>query len=124
MWYWTPPFLLMLLIFYLSSRTSVSVADTYAINFIVFKSLHLIEYGVLFFLLFRALHRTYPGKQKNLLFALAIVFSILYAISDELHQTAVPTRNGSVRDVAIDTLGILLAFSYTKINYHKIQWML
>ncbi len=33
---------------------------------------------------------------------------VLYAASDEWHQTFVPTRSGSVRDVMVDTLGGLL----------------
>lgn len=39
----------------------------------------------------------------------AALISFLYAISDEYHQTFVEGRVGSPRDVAIDTVGIILA---------------
>lgn len=41
--------------------------------------------------------------------ALSMMFAILYAISDEWHQSFVPDRIGSVEDVAIDCLGIATA---------------
>jgi len=42
--------------------------------------------------------------------ALAAVACILYAASDEWHQTFVPGRGGTVSDVCIDTTGIMLAW--------------
>ena len=35
--------------------------------------------------------------------ALALVLTVLYAASDELHQSLVPNRMGRAQDVAIDT---------------------
>lgn len=37
----------------------------------------------------------------------ALLFSCLYAISDEIHQLFVPSRNGSIFDVLIDTAGAI-----------------
>jgi len=39
----------------------------------------------------------------------ALAIAIAYAITDELHQSSVPTRNGAPLDVAIDTAGAVLA---------------
>jgi VanZ family protein len=39
---------------------------------------------------------------------------LTYAISDEIHQTFVPTRTGSLTDVFIDSVGIFLAKYYTE----------
>ncbi len=121
--YWLPPILWMSLIFTLSSRQRISVSDITSVNFIFFKSLHIVEYAILFFLLFRALYRTtrLPLQQ---IFYVAISIAILYGVSDELHQTLVPTREGSPRDIVIDSIGILLCFMYTKINLPKLKRLL
>jgi VanZ family protein len=42
---------------------------------------------------------------------LALLITILYAFSDEYHQTFVPGRHGQLQDVAIDMTGALLAMS-------------
>ncbi len=112
----------MLIIFTMSSRQRISIADTEVENFLIFKSLHVIEYAFLYLLLFRAFFKSFTKKiSTQSIFTISIVTCILYAISDELHQTFVPTRQGSVRDVFIDTIGILLAFSYTKIYLNKLK---
>ncbi|MBP9691345.1 VanZ family protein, partial [Candidatus Woesebacteria bacterium] len=92
LWYWGPPIALMSIIFYLSSRQSIAVSDEFTVNFIVFKSLHLIEYALLFFLLFRAYYSTLSRNNMKRIFLYAFVTALLYAISDEMHQTLVPTR--------------------------------
>ncbi len=121
---WGPALALMITIFFLSSRQRVAVSEVYTINFIVFKSLHVIEYAILFFLVFRGYYRTLSHKNMNKIYLLAIATTFVYAVSDELHQTFVPTRAGSVRDVFIDSIGILLCFQYTKINLAKLKLFL
>ena len=39
---------------------------------------------------------------------IAILFSLFYAATDELHQAFVPGREGRPRDIFIDLFGILL----------------
>lgn len=41
--------------------------------------------------------------------ALAFVWSVMYAVSDELHQFFTPHRGAYLRDVFIDIGGIVLA---------------
>ena len=41
-------------------------------------------------------------------FIVSIVISVLYAVSDEIHQIFVPSRVGAVADVFIDSLGATL----------------
>ena len=118
---WGPAIALMVTIFFLSSRQRIAVSEVYTINFIVFKSLHVIEYATLFFLVFRGYYRTLSHKNMNRIYLYAIVTTFLYAVSDEFHQTFVPTRTGTVRDVFIDSIGILLCFQYTKINLAKLK---
>jgi VanZ family protein len=62
------------------------------------KLAHAAEYAVLGALLTRATHRP----------RLALVIGILYAVTDELHQLAVPGRHGAPLDVAIDAAGVLI----------------
>lgn len=90
----------MALIFFLSSQPSVTISESQILEFIFFKSLHLLEYGVLFFLIYRA-------TEKNLL--LSFILTIVYGISDEIHQLFVPTREGRFWDVLIDGGGAFLA---------------
>lgn len=118
---WSPALALMITIFFLSSRQRIAVSEEFAINFIVFKSLHVIEYATLFFLVFRGYYRTFSHKNMNKIYGYAIVTTFLYAVSDEVHQTFVPTRTGTVRDVFIDSIGILLCFQYTKMYLAKLK---
>src|SRR3989344_7475105 len=112
-YYWLPAIIWMGIIFYFSSRLNTSVTGEFLFDFIFFKSLHMIEYAILYFLLFRAF---YSIKNQQLAignkFLYPLFISILYALSDEVHQTFVPTREGKVRDVIFDTAGILLIYIY------------
>ena len=49
------------------------------------------------------------GREKYLIFILAIFIAIVYGISDEFHQYFVPGRSSSVGDVFVDTAGIMMA---------------
>jgi VanZ family protein len=60
------------------------------------KIAHAGEYAVLGGLLVRATGRS----------GLAFALGVLYAVSDEIHQSLVPGRLGSPLDVAIDAAGV------------------
>ncbi len=111
---WGPPVVWMSIIFLLSNRQRVSVSSEYVLNFLFFKTLHVLEYAMLFFLHARALGVRY-AKHRYGRALVAIALTILYAASDEIHQTFVPTREGKVRDVIIDAVGTLAAW-YTIIH--------
>ena len=97
---WAPVVLWAAVIFALSSipslGTGLGVWDT-----ILRKLAHTVEYAVLGALLLRATGRV------DLTFALGV----LYAASDEFHQTFVPGRHGSPVDVAIDAVGITVGIA-------------
>lgn len=97
-----PALLWMALIFYASSRQRVAFSGDFLISFLFFKTLHLIEYGLLFFFWKMALY----NNRYSTLFA--ILISVFYGVLDEIHQTLVPTREGRVRDIFIDSLGVLI----------------
>ena len=105
--FWTPTIIWMTLIFFFSSKQSVRVSEIYFLQFLFFKTLHLIEYAILFILFYWSLKNTTNDVDwKNR--ANAIIFSIVYAFTDEIHQVFVSSREGRLRDVGIDAIGILL----------------
>ena len=59
------------------------------------------EFGLLWFLWWRALGYRNP--------AVPAAIAIGYAITDELHQTGVDGRHGSAVDVLIDSAGVAIA---------------
>lgn len=69
---------------------------------IVRKLAHICEYALLGALL-RLLLESY-GVQHSPRWAAAA--GILYAVTDEVHQTFVPNRTGMVTDVLIDAIGV------------------
>jgi VanZ family protein len=76
-------------------------------HFYIRKTGHVVGYGTLSILLFRAWRVTLPamsGAQWTLRWAkIAILGTALVASLDEWHQTFIPTRTGTVRDVILDT---------------------
>jgi VanZ family protein len=66
-------------------------------DLILRKCAHVTEYAILTFLLRRALATPW-----------AAAAAFLYACSDEFHQSFVVGREGRPRDVAIDTIGIVI----------------
>lgn len=74
------------------------------------KSAHILEYAILYFLLFRAVNKfNLKSKKKEIYnWLLPLVFCLLYAASDEFHQSFVPGRTSLARDVGFDFLGMLL----------------
>jgi len=42
------------------------------------------------------------------------IIAVIYAITDETHQTLIDTRQGKLRDVIIDTAGITIMYIYIK----------
>jgi VanZ family protein len=69
------------------------------------KLAHVTEYLILTLLLVRALRRAGAAPAVPI----AILAALVYASSDEWHQSFVPGRTATPRDVAIDAAGIALA---------------
>src|SRR5882724_3914461 len=74
-------------------------------DFILRKLAHLTVFAVLTVLLFRAV-RLHVARPTHA-WLLAMLVATLYACSDEWHQTFVPGRDGTVRDIVIDSLGVV-----------------
>ena len=104
--YWLPPLVWAGLIFYLSSISGLNSGLPVFWDVFWRKLAHATEFGILNLLLFRALRGYEVNFKKALLWSLA--FTVLYAISDELHQYFVPLRECRWQDMAQDSLGVLL----------------
>ena len=73
--------------------------------FLVRKTAHFTEYAILGALFYLNLIQ-FPKLNSHIKkLLLPILFSYLYAITDELHQVFIPGRSAQFRDVLIDTLG-------------------
>jgi VanZ family protein len=68
------------------------------------KVIHLGEYIPFGFLLYRALGSDGDGEPKGLLI-LAVLLTLLFALTDELHQYFVPGRVCDLLDATADTVG-------------------
>ena len=109
---WLPVIIWASLIFYLSNIPNLKTNLKY--DFILRKIAHGLEYFILTFLL----HRAFKGSFNINIFQLFIyptTLSLLYAISDELHQSFILSRDASMQDVLIDAIGILGCYIVIKI---------
>jgi len=104
-----PALLWMAFIFYLSSGQTDSITGTTTQRFIILKTFHLIEYAILF-ICFKI---TGLSSNKSLL------YSYIYALSDELHQSFVPGRSALFRDTLIDLLGSLIPYVFMSLTCKK-----
>ena len=116
--YWLPPFIWMGVIFYMSSQKSIIITKNVTTDFITFKTLHMIEYAFLFFLSYRAF-QSIKLIQKNMYGIYAFGMTILYSITDEFHQLFISTRQGRLRDVLFDIVGMLIMYAIIK----KVQYI-
>ena len=74
----------------------------------IVKGWHTTEYALLTVFATLALQSVRQWNRRKSV-RWAFVFAVLFAASDEWHQTFVSGRDGCVRDVVIDSLGALLA---------------
>jgi VanZ family protein len=62
-------------------------------------------YGVLYTLIWRAIHFYTTRKHRLSTLLIPLLFTILYAVTDEIHQSTVLGRTATIRDVGYDFLG-------------------
>lgn len=100
---WLPALVWMAVIFAFSTRHGGGHLGP--VEVVLRKLAHVTEYFVLTVLLVRALRRSRLATAVPAAMAAALA----YAASDEWHQSFVPGRTATPRDVAIDAAGIVLA---------------
>jgi VanZ family protein len=126
--YWLPPFIWLAVIFVGSTEVmsaeqtshflvpflrwldpQISFATIAAIHFALRKLGHLTEYAISAALLWRALRRgTHLQAKMSILFLLAWLAAAIFAVTDEFHQSFVPSRTASAIDVMIDLCGAMI----------------
>ncbi len=96
-------------IFALSSISGLRVSEDAEVDRPMRTLAHMASFGLLSGLLLHALCAN--GRPTLSRAALALTVTVLYAASDELHQSLVPDRMGRPQDVAIDTLGAIVGLA-------------
>lgn len=91
------------LIFFLSAQPDLPQAPGPWLDALLKKGGHALAYGVLAWLYRRALGSFWHTSTGLRLTSGGL--AVLYALSDELHQTFVPGRSGNLLDVMVDGVG-------------------
>jgi len=84
---------------------NASEAMLASIHFIVRKAGHFTEYAILALLAARAFRTSSNQILCERWFWISLIFVFMYSLSDEFHQSFVPTRTASIYDSMIDTFG-------------------
>lgn len=103
---WGPAILIMLLIFAASATPSDDLPSFGIPDMLIYKGGHMLGYALL---AIAFLHGFTGGKSARRGHAIpALLLTLAYAASDELHQTLTAGRNPSSFDVLIDAAGAVL----------------
>jgi VanZ family protein len=104
------------LIFFLSSLPSQKLKISKEIPDYI---LHIIEYFLLCIFLFLGYTKGIKERFTKKAYFIAVIISTLYALSDEFHQSFVPTRDANIRDIFADIIGALLAAGIIYLFMHR-----
>jgi VanZ family protein len=126
--YWAPVIFWMACIYWISSDTfssqhtsriiepvlrylapSISAREIYAIQGGIRKLAHVAVYFIFGILLFRAFRGGEEERSNWRYVFSSLLVIVLYAASDEFHQSFFSTRTASLLDIVIDTFGGFLA---------------
>ncbi len=107
---WGPVIFWAGMIFYFSNQprigSGLEEVEAGLVDLALRKCVHVFEYFMLNILFYRALKGSFKLDPKKL-FLCSVVFSVIYALLDEYHQSFVPSRTSSIYDVMIDSIGIV-----------------
>ena len=110
--YWVPLVLFATGIFVLSMWPDLRSQFPHTVDLVLRKIGHVAVYFVFTVLLARiGLRNNWTGFGWMVVLGLSGVVALTIAILDETIQLFISGRNGSIRDVLIDCIGILIAFA-------------
>ena len=84
----------------------ININNINLVTYIVRKSAHVFEYVVLY-ILFCINVKELKIKKYTII---SIVLTILYSLTDEIHQLFVSGRSGQPQDILIDFIGVVLGY--------------
>ena len=107
----------MVAIFWGSSRSTLPgpLGSRSAWGEVLRSATHMGEYAILAALTYRALRKTSAAARRSSFLTshfsllISILFPLLFALTDEWHQSFVPGRQFDLRDLALDAAGSALA---------------
>ncbi|BCS82192.1 VanZ family protein [Anaerocellum diazotrophicum] len=99
---------------FFTGRDLVNSYNRKNFELLIRKLAHVTEYLILSMLFYKAFFECNKNSKKS--FILTIIFSVVYAISDEVHQIFVSGRGPSAIDVMIDMVGTIGYFLIVKIK--------
>ena len=102
---WIPAVIMMVLIFIASGTPGDEVPKFGTFDLLVKKGGHMTGYALLAIACFFAMYSDTKNVIRSAIISLCI--SIVYAVSDEYHQSFTPDRFPSAVDVGIDAAGAL-----------------
>lgn len=102
---WLPAVAYMALIWWLSSKPIVLPLPELPWRD---KLAHVVEYGILGFLLSRAVRGSWPSFRPARALVAAALLTSIWGYVDEIHQAFVPGRNSSAWDLLADVVGAVL----------------
>ncbi|HEX9796086.1 MAG TPA: VanZ family protein [Anaerolineales bacterium] len=105
---WLPAVVLMVSIFTLSSIPATGLPFFGDYDVLIKKAGHALGYALLGLAYYIALP---PRLSRGYRWALGLLMALLFALSDEYHQSFVDGRTSSLRDVLIDGVGAAVAVS-------------
>jgi polysaccharide biosynthesis protein VpsQ len=99
----------------LSTNLNMSIILTLGL---ILELAHFFEFGLLYLFLILALISIGRLTEKNEYKAL--IFSLLFGLSDEIHQFFVPFRSASLGDLLKNTIGIIIVWRIIHKSYFKL----
>lgn len=116
---WLPAFLYMTAIWVLSSLSVIETPFDLGQFPHYDKLVHFFEYSGLAFVIAHAAMRTWPEHPRIRVAALAVLFTTMFGVSDEIHQSFVPGRHSDVLDLVADLTGSVFGTSAR----HALSWI-
>ena len=83
----------------------ITEAQLGTVHLLTRKTAHFVEYAILAFLAQRAFITSMRELLKDHWLILSLILVVVVAVIDELHQSFVPARTGSIYDSGIDIAG-------------------
>jgi len=77
------------------------------------KAMHFFLYTGFGIVLYLTMHFSRNAKLQKYAVLFALIIGVSYAITDEIHQTFVPGRSGTITDLMADTAGLVFSLIIT-----------